>query len=72
MEVSKRNYEGWTSKEWNRTIRSLNELRPPEKCGVELNEEERVAYLKDLEWLKKEREKNPGIPISYELVENDW
>lgn len=65
-------YEGWTSKEWNREIRSLNELRPPEECGVKLTEEEREDYLKELEWLKNERENNPGVPISYELVENDW
>lgn len=65
-------HEGWTSKEWNMVIRSLNDELPPEKCGVKLNEEERESYMKDLNWLKKERADNPGMPISFDMVEKEY
>lgn len=65
-------YEGWTSKEWNERVIALNKELPPEKCGVKLNEEEKEAYMKALEFLKKERKENPNIPIEYSPVEKDW
>ncbi len=65
-------HEGWTSKEWNLVIRSLNEELPPEECGVKLNKEEQASYMKDLEWLKKERAENPKMPISFSLVEKEY
>ena len=65
-------YEGWTSTTWNKVIDATNKELPPEKCGVELNEQERMDYIRDLEFLKKERKENPNMPISYSPVEKDW
>ncbi len=35
--------------------------------GVTPDAEEIAAYNRDLEWLKNERAKYPGVPISYEI-----
>ena len=35
--------------------------------GVTLDAEEIAAYNESLEWLKNERAKYPGVPISYEI-----
>ena len=35
--------------------------------GVTPDAEEIAAYNRDLEWLKNERAKHPGVPISYEI-----
>ncbi len=67
-----RKYEGWTSREWNLMVYSLNDELPPEKCKVKLTEEEKEGYLKDLRFLQEERRKNPGVPIGYSPVEKDW
>ena len=69
--MKRRSYSDWTSREWNMTTNALNEELPPEKCGVELTPEERASYLKDLEWLKKERAENPGMPISFSMMEKE-
>ena len=60
-------FDGWTTEEWSQYIQSLNKELSPEECGMELNIEEKEAYIKSLEWLKNERANNPGIPISYDL-----
>lgn len=62
-------YVGWDARMHNRVINALNKGLPPEKCGVELNAAERESYLHDLKWLLNERKKNPGVPISYDVVE---
>ena len=65
-------YNGWTSREWNLMLWSLNKELPPEECGVKLNEEEQKNYLKSLAFLKEERKKNPGIPIEYSICEKEF
>lgn len=62
-------YEGWDARKHNTVINALNKGLPAEECGVELNNEERESYEKDLRWLLEERERHPNIPISYDLVE---
>lgn len=62
-------YIGWDARKHNRVINALNKGLPPERCGVDLNDAEREAYLLDLKWLLHERKMNPGVPISYELLE---
>lgn len=46
---------------------ALNKELPVEECGVELTENEKKVYNLELEWLKNERKKHPGVPISYEI-----
>ena len=70
--MAKQKYDGWASKDWNELIDALNKELPPEKCGKDLTEEEREDYIRDLEFLKKERKENPDVPISYWPVEKDW
>ena len=66
-------FEGWAARTWNRYyLWGINKMLPPEECGMPLTAEERACYLKDMELLKKEREANPGVPISYEPVELEW
>ena len=63
-------FEGWAARTWNwYYLNGLNRLLPPEEIGMKLTEEERKDYIESLEWLKKEREANPGMPIGYEMVE---
>lgn len=66
-------FEGWAARTWNwYYLRGLNKLLPPEECGMPLTEEEKREYLQDLARLRDDREKHPGIPISYDMVELEW
>lgn len=67
---NRRPYEGWAARTWNwYYLRGINEMIPPEECGMKLTAEERKNYLESQEKLRKEREANPGIPIAYDLAE---
>ena len=65
-------FEGWAARTWNwYWLNGLNELKPPDEIGMPLTEKEKELYEKSLKWLREEREKNPGVPIAYEMVETE-
>ena len=66
-------FAGWAARTWNwYYLRPINDEVPPEKCGMPLTKEEREAYLKDLNELKKARKDNPGVPFNYDMVELEY
>ena len=61
------------SREWNVYYECLNAEKPVEECPLDLDDEGKKAYNKELEFLKSERAKHPDVPIGYETTfELDW
>ncbi len=64
-------YRNWTKWDWYAYYDAINEELPAEQCGLELNEEEKKGYQKELEAIRKKREVFPEIKyeLSYDMIE---
>ena len=65
-------FERFSYRDWCDYYTSLNEELPPEKCHVKLTDNEKECYLEDLERIKQERAKHPGVPIDYDMPKYSW
>lgn len=70
FETDKTLFKGFGPKEWIRYYESLNEEVSVEKCRLEMTENEKKCYTEDLEFLKKERKRVPGV--RYEVSYKDF
>ncbi len=67
FEKDKTLFKNLTPSQRIQLIESTNREIPPEECGLPLTENEKKAYMLDLEALKEERRNNPGATINYEI-----
>lgn len=72
IELSKNSFNDFSYRDWCDYYNSLNQEKAPDECPVKLGKNEKLCYEHDLEKLKSERAKHPGVPISYEMPKYSW
>lgn len=70
--IMKDAFADFSYRDWCDYYESLNDEKPPDECPVELSKNERLCYEDDLEKLRSERAKHPGVPISYDMPKYSW
>ncbi len=67
-------FEGWSARDVNYILRSINENKSAEECGMKLNEAQKELYEEMRADLAKENEKHGCDPwlIGYDLLELDF
>ena len=64
-------FEGWTARDTNYVLRSINENMPADECGMELNEAQKELYEEMRAKLAEENKNYDRWIIGYGLMELD-
>ena len=66
-------FDGFDSEKWAAYYTSLNEELPVEQCPLKLSDDEKEAYIEELEYLLQERKEHPDVPLFYPTTfEKEW
>ena len=70
--MAKRLFGNFGREEWIQYYYALNRELSAKDCGLDLTDEQKEAYNKELRSLQEDRAKYPDVPIFYELPVFDF
>ena len=63
----------FTPREWGIYLECIDAEVPVDECPLDLTEEQKAAYIKEMEGLIADRKAHPTVPIHLQTtVELDW